>query len=970
MELSKERICNIKIDDCNEEYSFKDSSPLFQILQKYSQPIFLYGEGGTGKTTAIQYVLLELNQVGTTAYYLPLKLLKPAEKGDAIHKLFECMYHKELSDIYTRDNEKPIIILDGINEAPDEFKVENYFIDECYQLIDKQIRIIIVGRSKSLNKTKSGIVKSESEANETFGKSNFVYAEQQELSLDYVKEYVGVEQSNIEVKKMLQNNYNLTLFTNLKEYDVNLTIIDAYDLAKMYYNVAIKTKYVTTVNSNRNLDPKIVYHWLKYFEYECNGKMGKKWEIYCVKNGIKRDINTSIINVNLLFEKLAKFAMRGRVDLLTHEEEANYLSLIEHIGDRCFFISDKTKDYFQTLEFFNWIKGINKQNVEVKVNKCLKFLSSHNYAKHMYFTYLTTQLKEIVIVHEDAISDRILIYYHLILSNNAMDDNDLQWHAFKANEIINNQSIEELIMDQDLLPIIFDVKNSVANIAYERGNIDWSIKEFEYVENVLEYVKNFEDRILMKIYTFEGLKNIYYSINDKEKETKYLEKTIHCINEYRKHSHNVVGKINQTAKLIELYVTSDRMESARSVVHNINLLEYHKQYTEDKSRYKDVYVALLTSLCQFYVCEKTDCLDTIFQTISTIFESNVPMSEESIIDWLLNEFEINNRSVLLYKYELNCLSACATVCYFIRGNDTKRHEWDLIRVLINQQIQHQFSNSGRMTLIQALMMAAKNAEDQDEIIELYEKAFSLANTNNSKNQISQKRDIATALITAYYERLSFSTHLIQYDIDGTMRIDKNETIILDEKKNIEKIESEMWFYDPDYRYDIFEEGKIYIDSCMEQIYDVQADSDLESHRILQVSLSILFVVSKLWCTSASKFFPNQNYDKLLLLNCEIMDYTAEELMNNLYKVYILLDECFRFVCTHLDDESQEIYDIISNLLNLLKKYELKYYCLSAYDMKNYFNSGLEEKHISPDEKEKINNIINRIETIWEMSQIA
>ena len=180
----------------------------------------------------------------------------------------------------------------------------------------------------------------------------------------------------------------------------------------------------------------------------------------------------------------------------------------------------------------------------------------------------------------------------------------------------------------------------------------------------------------------------------------------------------------------------------------------------------------------------------------------------------------------------------------------------------------------------------------------------------------------------------------------------------------------MWFYDHNYRYDIFEKGEIYIDSCMEQICDVQADSDLESHRILQVSLSILFMVSKLWCISAAKNFPNQDYDKLLSLNSEIADYTAEELMNNLYKVYILLDECFRFVCTHHNDESQEIYDIISNLLDLLKKYELKYYCLSAYDMKNYFNSRLEERHISLDEKEKINNIINRIETIWETSQIT
>ena len=977
MELARERICNIKIDNCNEEYYFKDSSPLFQILQKYSKSVFLYGEGGKGKTTAAQYLLLELHKENRAVYYIPLKLLKPIDGDKAIHKLFESIYKKRIEELYLNGS-NPIIILDGINEAPDKFKKYDYFINECKKMIDGKIQLVIIGRNERVKTILEKSVESKAEKKEReFADSNMIYAQQQELPLNYVRNNIDVTELSIDVQKLLQNNYNFTLYKELREYDSELIISNSYDLAKLYYNVAIKAKFVVEKNSDIVSDVKKVYPWIKYYEYDCNSRRGKKWDVYCAENDVDRDINNAIKDINSAFKKLSQIAIKGSITsnrinnyLGTYIEELNHLSLIEKNGDRYFFASDKARDYFQTLEFVNWIKGINKQNIESKVRNCLNFLDSFGYSKQMYFTYLMKQLEEIVTPNQEYISDRVLIYYHMLLSNNAMNDSDLQWHAFRANEIINNISFEELVMDQDILPAIFDVKNSIADIAYVRGDIDWSIKEFEYVEKLLECVKKFEDRMFMKIHTFEGLTNIYYSIGDKGKETEYLEKTICCIIEYRKHSHNVIGKINKTAKLIQLYVTSDRIEFARRLVNSIDLLKHHKQYMEDKTRYKDAYVSLLTSLCQFYICENKDCLDEIFKTISIIFESDVPMSEDCIIAWLLDEFEINNRFISSYPNELNWLFECATACYSIRGNDTKRHEWDLIRVIINQQIQCQFSNSGRMTLIQALMMAAKNSEDHDETIELYERAFPLANTNNSKNQIVQKRDIATELITAYYERLSFLTHLIQYDIDGTMRIDKNDTIILDEKKKIQKIESEMWFYDPNYRYDIFEEGKIYIDSCMEMIYDVQTDSDLESHRVLHASLLILFTVSQVWCTSATKIFPNQDYDKLLSLNSEIMDYTAEELMNNLYKVYILLDECFRFVCTHHNDESQEIYDVISNLLDLLKKYELKYYCLSAYDMKNYFNSRLEEKHISPDEKDKIDNIINRIETIWETSQIT
>ncbi len=981
MELSKERICNIKIENCNEEYYFKDGSPLFQILQKHSKSVFLYGEGGKGKTTAAQYLLLELHKENRAGYYIPLKLLKPIDGDKAIHKLFESIYKKRIEELYLNGS-NPIIILDGINEAPDKFKKYDYFINECKKMIDEKIQLVIIGRNERVKTILEKSVESKAEKKEReFADSNMIYAQQQELPLNYVRNNIDVTELSIDVQKLLQNNYNFTLYKELREYDSELIISNSYDLAKLYYNVAIKAKFVVEKNSDIVSDVKKVYPWIKYYEYDCNSRRGKKWDVYCAENDVDRDINNAIKDINSVFKKLSQIAIKGSITsnrindyFGTYIEELNHLSLIEKNGDRYFFASDKARDYFQTLEFLNWIKGINKQNIESKVRKCLNFLDSFDYSKHMYFTYLLKQLEEIVTINQEYISDSSLIYYHMLLSNNSVEDKDcgFQWHAFRANEIINNISFEELIMDQDLLPIVYEVKNNIAEIAATiRNNFEWAISELEYMEYLSDHVKDFESRTLIKIGTFEHLASIYYFIKNEEKALEYLDKTRYYINEYLKHSHNKIGKINQIIRLINIFLNEGENELAKKQFNDSELLENcYKLYIKDKITYKDIYVRLLASLCHFYINEKRDCLDLIFTTFSIVFESDIPMNEDNATDWILRELEMDNQFVSPYQDDLNRLSICAKACYHYKNYEIKAQEWDWIRVKINQEFQRQRPDRGRISLIQALIMDALNSDDQDEIIELYEQAFWLANTNNSKNQIVQKRDIATALITAYYERLSFLTHLIQYDIDGTMRIDENETIILDEKKKIGKIESEMWFYDPDYRYDIFEKGEIYIDSCKEQIYDVQADSDLESHRILHASLSILFTVSQVWCTSAAKIFPNQDYDKLLSLNSEIADYTAEELMNNLYKVYILLDECFRFVCTHHNDESQEIYDIISNLLDLLKKYELKYYCLSAYDMKNYFNSRLEEKHISLDEKEKINNIINRIETIWEKSQIT
>ncbi len=977
MTFSKERICSLIVQSSkSDEISFKEYSPLFQVLEKYSQSIFLYGEGGKGKSTAAQYLLRELYKENREGYYLPLKLLKPIDGDNAIHSLFKSIYHTDIEDLYIV-NEKPIIVLDGINEAPEEFKKHDYFIKECQRLIER-VQIIIIGRTNRIQTNSKETIKKADKEKYEFDDSIMIYVEQQELPIEYVRENIDVAKLSIDVQKLLQNNYNFTLYTDLSEYEPDLIISNAYELAKLYYNVAIKTKFVVALNSDKNLDVKEVYSWLKYFEYECaTGSLFKKWDKYCSNNDkIDRRINNAIKDINLAFKKLSQIAIKGSITANkindyfgTYIEELNHLSLIEKRGNKYFFVNDKARDYFQTIKFFYWLNNISIKNVELKVEKCLNFLDCWDYTNNAYFNYLTDVLDCIIERNKKFLSEDILLYYHYIIANNNFGD-VFEKHSFEANEIIKGYTLEELIPKQSLLPYICETKNNLSYIACGRGDYEWAKKEQEERIIIAEKIIDFEEKSLNKIGAYDELKNIYYKTNETQKEKECYKRTVEERMLYINHSKNTRGIMNQVGLLIEGYL----LEHDDTLVENLFVEDKiidkcYSLYLEDKKRFKEVYVRLLRARCHLGANKSEDCLELIFNTIAIIFENNEPMNENNATDWLLKEIEQNNRYLLAFKEDLNYLAIFAKYFYYLKGDSLREHEWALLRVLINQKVYEKDKNYGREILMLSLKSVADYSNDINETIEMYERAFPLANQNGTDGQISSKREIATNLIRAYYERLTYHLDIIEYNTDGRIYVNKDTPLINDEKKKIQKIENEMWFFDAQYKFDIFEKSREYLEECLREIFYFQEMEDIDSHKSLNVMISILYLVGQVWCKAPVEFIPNQDTNKILLLNSEINSYTKEDFLNNLYKTYILLNECFRFICTHSDEESKEFINIVLNIGRLLRKYKLKYYCLSADDFKTYFKNKLTENDIAFEEKEKIRNIIRRIESIWETSRI-
>ena len=122
MVIDRKLLPNICLGENGQTFSYDgERSPLEQVISATDKSLFLCASGGIGKTTSLRAFWLDFlrGKHNIPCIYIDLKFLIANYRNDSIRSYIQGInqYKIDISQ-FTKNASKPILLLDGANEAP------------------------------------------------------------------------------------------------------------------------------------------------------------------------------------------------------------------------------------------------------------------------------------------------------------------------------------------------------------------------------------------------------------------------------------------------------------------------------------------------------------------------------------------------------------------------------------------------------------------------------------------------------------------------------------------------------------------------------------------------------------------------------------------------------------------------------------------------------------------------------------
>ncbi|MDE6200537.1 MAG: leucine-rich repeat domain-containing protein [Clostridiales bacterium] len=320
-----------KFDDKGDPIS---KSPLEQALEKVNdKSLFLTAEGGQGKTTTLRSFWLDFlsGKHRVPCLYIDCKLLK--NENNAIKEYIGNEYRLNIDKLVSPNN-KPIILLDGVNESNTELRDKQgngvcSLVSECQGVLEKEsFRIVIGSRSKIITTIEKEDEKnySSSKKNSEFGDAVF-YATVCELrgnQIEHCLTQYNFNKNEItpSLIQLLRNNMMLYIFTHVSVFEkIQSQDITAGKLLDMYFSICFKVRYVKRQASLQDSE-EYVYMLMK-----------ENSDLLPNEKRKLRDIKDKLQTYERIFEYFVAHSMQ---DKFTNDELNEYF---EDTGDKLCEIS-------------------------------------------------------------------------------------------------------------------------------------------------------------------------------------------------------------------------------------------------------------------------------------------------------------------------------------------------------------------------------------------------------------------------------------------------------------------------------------------------------------------------------------------------------------------------------------------------------------------------------------------------------
>lgn len=236
-------------------YAYNVKSPLEQLLSDTDKNLFLYADGGTGKSTTMYTFWLDYlsGKHAIPCIYVDMKLLNKRDTSEAISRYVSDKYGIKLQNI--TDKTKIILLLDGANEAeytlrtcektPDSGETdykECCLVRECNNLISFGYKLVITNRTHTFQITNSKEISEESAFNLQF----MEYCKLSELTDEQLSNVVPNVDTSSTLYRLLKNNMMLYVYRNLQKFDIHIDSnqINAGQLLKLYFDICFRVKYI------------------------------------------------------------------------------------------------------------------------------------------------------------------------------------------------------------------------------------------------------------------------------------------------------------------------------------------------------------------------------------------------------------------------------------------------------------------------------------------------------------------------------------------------------------------------------------------------------------------------------------------------------------------------------------------------------------------------------------------------------
>lgn len=355
---------DIKYSDESGEYTFSyngGASPLEQALNSTDKSLFLVAMGGQGKTTTLRTLWLDSlrGKSNITCIYVDCKLLKAEEQAKAITKFIEKEYKLDIAK--SKFNIKPIILLDGANEAHYSFRDDSHdeclLTQECKRLICDGFRLIVSSRSMQIG---MGIRSEENNNLCEFSHDDMQYCKLCELTTEQIKSTLLNVEDDTPLHNLLKNNMMLMMYSGLKHCgeEIDKERITAGELLKKYFDKCFKVKYIAASVPSIELKDSELFD--KIVEIETRKRHNKNIVFQFDEEKIAESLDK--------FDLTDKFLTANATSRVFSEKEVkenNYLTTLEHLSvlyktpdNEYIWANEIYQEYFEAKNIFRLICAI------------------------------------------------------------------------------------------------------------------------------------------------------------------------------------------------------------------------------------------------------------------------------------------------------------------------------------------------------------------------------------------------------------------------------------------------------------------------------------------------------------------------------------------------------------------------------------------------------------------------------------